>query len=73
MKTKPTPIAVCTKCKEFTFNQEINSRCTSAHNGKRCTGTYRSCLNSEDWSLCESCKGKVCDKCLNIGHLFIRS
>lgn len=73
MNTKPTPIAVCTKCRQFTFKQEINSRCSEIYKGKRCTGTYRSSLSSEDWSLCEKCKGTGCEKCLNNGHFFIRT
>ena len=70
---KPKPLAVCNVCQALTeLHEDLNHRCRSTVQGRRCYGTYKSglaCL----WDRCETCEGvgrvgtQACGECAGFG------
>jgi hypothetical protein len=73
--TETPPVAVCTKCGDFTYDAaQINRKCGT---GKRCKGVYGSALNKDDWTNCNRCKntgqmfGATCLACQGSGWRYV--
>jgi hypothetical protein len=73
--TETPPVAVCTKCGDFTYDTaQINRKCGT---GKRCKGVYGSALNKDDWTNCSRCKntgqmfGATCLACQGGGWRYV--
>jgi len=64
MTEKQCPVAVCTRCHEFTYNvNHINERCYVKIGKRRCEGVFRSAIGKNDWTKCSVCNGSgVYDK-----------
>jgi len=76
--TETPPVAVCTKCGEFTYDAtQIDNKCTQRPDGKRCKGVYGSALNKNDWTNCSRCKttgqmfGATCLACHGGGWRYV--
>ena len=70
---KPKPSGACSLCNAPSNRREaLNHRCSHVVNGRRCSGTIKSAVNSL-WDECESCHaaGKVgmqeCTECAGFG------
>ena len=79
MARKSTPVAVCTKCGEYTCRVEsINNRCYKKDGNRRCQGVFGSAIGNRDWDECSVCKGEGVDnngKCLSCqgyGVVYVR-
>ena len=73
------PLAVCTRCTNFSFTAEcISEKCGRTANGRSCPGVFTSTSTSSEWQKCGACYGTgwhgavVCMHCQSLGWRFFR-